>query len=273
MKSSKPLVLGILNVTPDSFSDGGRFLSLSAALTQARLLSIDGADIIDVGGESTRPGAESVSLQEEQDRVLPVIQAIRKESSVTLSIDTTKYEVAKAAIELGATIINDVSCGQDIRFLSLLEKNIETKIILMHRKGEPKTMQENPCYDLGVVSEVKAMLSAKVAMFTEAGISKSRIWIDPGIGFGKTLNHNLDLLRHLKTLIDVGGNIVIGTSRKTFLAALLKEEKHTADQREAGTLSSHLWAYQAGAGVFRVHDVLAMKRALTTWDAISDGCI
>lgn len=265
--------MGILNVTPDSFSDGGRYLSLDAALTQARQLLIDGADIIDVGGESTRPRAESVSLQEEQDRVLPVIQAIRKESPITLSIDTTKYEVAKAAIELGATIINDVSGGQDIRFLSLLEKSLETKIILMHRKGEPKTMQENPYYDLDVVSEVKALLSAKVKMFTEAGISKSRVWIDPGIGFGKTLNHNLDLLRHLKTLIEVGGGIVIGTSRKTFLGTLLKEEKYNGDSREIGTVSSHLWAYQAGASVFRVHDVLAMKRALTTWDAIAYGCI
>ncbi len=264
--------MGILNVTPDSFSDGGKFFTQEAALERARVMIQEGVDILDVGGESTRPGADPVSLQEEMDRVLPVIDTIRREFPITLSVDTTKYEVAKEAIKLGATIINDVNGGSDIRWISLLTDHLEVQLILMHKKGDPKTMQMNPQYLLGVVSEVKEKLTRKVKQFQEAGISLDRLWLDPGIGFGKNLNHNLDLLRHLNTLVGVAGRVVIGTSRKSFLSALLKDGKKSIEEREEGTLATHLWAYQMGASVFRVHDVGAMKRALITWDAIQDDC-
>ncbi|MFM8315375.1 MAG: dihydropteroate synthase [Deltaproteobacteria bacterium] len=271
MKRQAPLVMGILNVTPDSFSDGGRFLSLEKSLEQARKLMNEGADIVDIGGESTRPGAGEVSLEEEMNRVLPVIEALRKETDVTLSIDTTKYEVAKAAVELGVSIINDVSGGQDIRLVELLNQNPKVQLILMHRKGDPKTMQLNPQYPLGVVSEVKSVLEKKIRQFKEAGVDPSRLWIDPGIGFGKNLNHNLDLLRHLDVFEGIGGRVVIGTSRKSFLSGVLPKSENQIEERTEGTLTTQLWAYRLGASVFRVHEVAPLKRALTTWDAIEYG--
>jgi dihydropteroate synthase len=272
MKSCSPWVMGILNVTPDSFSDGGKFLSQEKALIHARQMIAQGADIIDLGGESTRPGAEAVSLQEELDRVLPVVELLKKESPIPLSIDTTKYEVAKESLALGAKIINDVSGGADSRLLTLLSQDPEVHLILVHRKGTPKTMQENPEYPLGVTSEVKETLSSKVKALAEMGVESERLWLDPGIGFGKTVNQNLELLRDLHQCVGLAGRVVIGTSRKAFLGTLLPSQKASMEEREAGTLASHLWAYQQGASVFRVHDVGAMKRALTTWDAIRYGC-
>ncbi|MFM8315610.1 MAG: dihydropteroate synthase [Deltaproteobacteria bacterium] len=271
MKSDSPWVMGILNVTPDSFSDGGRFLAPEAALKHALSMIQAGADIIDVGGESTRPGAEPVSLEEERDRVLPVIELLRKETDVFLSVDTTKYELAFEAAGLGVNLVNDVNGGEDIRLVSLLKKFPEVQLVLMHRKGDSKTMQNAPQYPMGVVSEVKEKLIWKVKQFCEAGIEAKRLWLDPGIGFGKTVNHNLDLLRHLDQWVGIAGRVVVGTSRKSFLSAVLQTTSQEMALREPGTLATHLWAYQKGASVFRVHDVGAMKRALITWRAIQHG--
>lgn len=271
MKNLSARVMGILNVTPDSFSDGGKFNTVEKAVEHARKMILDGADIIDVGGESTRPGSDPVSLQEEMDRVLPVIEKIRNQFPVTLSVDTTKFEVAAQAVSLGATLINDVSGGRDIRLIKLLTDFPPVSLILMHSKGEPKTMHEDPKYALGVVSEVKEVLQSKIRQFGEAGVEKSRLWLDPGIGFGKTVNHNLDLLRHLDSLNGIGGRVVIGTSRKSFLGSLIGEAQGALEKREPGTLATHLWAFQKGASVFRVHDVGAMKRALISWEAVQYG--
>jgi len=271
METLSPWIMGILNVTPDSFSDGGKYLSPEKAIRHGIDLAKDGADIIDVGGESTRPGASPVALQEEMDRVLPVLEKLLKETSVRVSVDTTKYELAREAVRLGAVIINDISGGQDARLLSLLKDNPHVQLILMHCQGDPKTMQLNPSYPLGAVSEVKESLAVKVRRFEEGGISLPRIWIDPGIGFGKTANHNLDLLRHLDVLVGVGGRVVIGTSRKSFLGMLMNDSQSPLETRDAGTLASNLWAFQKGASVFRVHDVGQMKRALKTWEAVRYG--
>lgn len=256
----KPLILGVLNVTPDSFSDGGKYATLDRALAGARELVEAGADILDVGGESSRPGAEPVALQDELDRVLPVVEAIVSELGVTVSVDTRKYEVAEAALRSGATIINDISGGQDARLLSLAARG-DFSILLMHMQGDPRNMQLAPTYPGGVVEEVKAFLQERVALFEKAGVRRERIWVDPGIGFGKTLDHNLELLRRLKEFRDIGGRLAIGTSRKAFLGGPISD-------REPGTLASNLWAYRQGASVFRVHDVAALRRALSTWTSI-----
>lgn len=272
MQKPTPWVMGILNVTPDSFSDGGRFGSLDKAVEHAHQMIVDGADIIDVGGESTRPGSQPIGLQEELDRVLPVIEKIHAETPTLLSIDTTKYEVAQAAVSLGCSIINDVSGGSDIRLLKLLKDFSHVQLIVMHSKGTPKTMQDNPVYPLGVVSEVKDFLTQKVRQFKEIGIDEQRLWVDPGIGFGKTVNHNLDLLRHLDSFVGVAGRVVVGTSKKSFLGALVGSQSNNFENREAGTLATHLWALQKGASVLRVHEVAPMKRAIKSWEAVQYGC-
>lgn len=259
-----PLVMGILNVTPDSFSDGGKYALLDAALKHAEKMVNEGADIIDIGGESTRPGSLPISLAEEKQRVLPVIEKLAKNFKVKISVDTTKFEVAEAALALGATIINDVSGGKDIRMTSLL-KDTNVSFILMHMQGIPQNMQDNPTYANGVVTDVSKFLQERVRLFMEAGVKKEQLWVDPGIGFGKTLDHNLDLLRHLSTFKDTGSRLVIGTSLKGFIGKICSEE------RLSGTITSNLWAYQQGASVFRVHNVLEMKNSLKLWDAISYG--
>lgn len=262
------LIMGVLNVTPDSFSDGGQYYYKGSALQHAERLVQEGAVIIDVGGESTRPGAVAVSLQEEMDRVLPIVEAIHSTLPVQISVDTRKFELAKEAVRAGAAIINDVSGGTDIRLLELM-KHSEAKLVLMHMRGTPDTMQQDPQYPRGVVTEVRAFLAERVRAFREVGISKDRLWVDPGIGFGKTLEHNLELLRGLKDLATVGGRLVIGTSRKSFLSHVIGETKADMAMRESGTISSNLWAYSQGASVFRVHDVGAFQRALQTWQAIA----
>ncbi len=267
LKKHKPLLMGVLNVTPDSFSDGGLYYAKGAALQWAEKLVADGADIVDVGGESTRPGALPVSLQEEMDRVLPIIEAIHSTLPVTISVDTRKFELAREAVRAGALVINDISGGSDPRLVELM-KTSSASLVLMHMRGTPETMQNEPQYPKGVVPEVRAFLAERVRAFREAGIAKDRLWVDPGIGFGKTLQHNLNLMASLKELSAVGGRLVIGTSRKSFLAGLLGDPKLPLEQREAGTLSSNLWAYQNGASVFRVHDVAAFRRALMTWTQI-----
>lgn len=259
--------MGVLNVTPDSFSDGGRFYGKGSALAHAERLVQEGADIIDVGGESSRPGALSVSLQEEMDRVLPIVEAIRSTVSVTISVDTRKFEVAREAVRAGAGIINDISGGADIRLLDLMKQS-QANLILMHMRGNPENMQKDPAYPKGVVSEVRAFLAERVRAFREAGISKDRLWVDPGIGFGKTLAHNLELLRSYKEFSAIGGRLVAATSRKSFLATVLGDPTLEFPLRDAGTLATNLWAYSHGASLFRVHDVAQFKRALTTWTAV-----
>lgn len=262
-----PLIMGILNVTPDSFSDGGRYATVAQALSQAERLIGEGAHLIDVGGESTRPGAEVVSAEAEKRRVVPVIQAIRARFPHPLSIDTQKAEVAEAAVTAGASIINDVSAGADTDMARVAAKG-KCTVVLMHRLGDAKTMQVNPTYPRGVVTEVKEFLLARRDHFLAAGVPVEKVWVDPGIGFGKTLEHNLELMRELDQFVGVGAKLLIGTSRKSFLAHLMKNKDLPIADREAGTIASNLWAYQKGADVFRVHDVGGWVRALTTWQ----GC-
>jgi len=265
-----PFVMGILNVTPDSFSDGGKFLSLDESLKRAECLLKEGADIIDVGGESTRPGSQPVSEQEELDRVIPVIEGVATMASVPISIDTRKAGVAKEALAKGASIVNDVSGGSDIRMAGIIREH-NAKIILMHMLGNPQTMQQDPVYPGGVVADIKDFLRKRVRAFQEIGVSKENIWVDPGIGFGKTLAHNLELLKYLDRFSALAERVVIGTSRKSFLGHLLEKPDLPFQLREDGTRASGLWAYMKGASVFRVHDVGSMKRALKTWDAIANA--
>lgn len=266
------LVMGILNVTPDSFSDGGQFCQLDSALRQAQRLIEGGADILDIGGESTRPGSLSVSVEEELTRVLPVIEVIRKNFSVTLSIDTTKVAVARSALEAGASIVNDVSGAMDLKMAELVRDTAST-LVVMHMKGTPRTMQLAPEYPHGVVAEVGQFLRERVRALTELGLSLDNIWVDPGIGFGKTLEQNLELLRELKQFSGIGSRLLIGTSRKSFLAQIVSDPTLSFADREAGTVASNLWAYQHGASVFRVHEVGSLSRALSTWNGIRYGSV
>ncbi len=259
--------MGILNVTPDSFSDGGQYVTLAKALYQAELLISQGAHILDVGGESTRPGAELVSEEEEKERVLPVLRSLRERTTITLSIDTQKAAVAQAAMAAGASIINDVSAGSDPQMPEVAAKTNAT-VVLMHRLGDAKTMQKDPVYPRGVVNEVKAFLIERRQRFIYAGVPAHKIWIDPGIGFGKDLEHNLELMRSLAGFVGIGEKLLIGTSRKSFLAHLMNNPQLPIVDREAGTLASNLWGYSQGVEVFRVHDVGSLVRGLATWQAI-----
>lgn len=267
MNPTQTLIMAVINVTPDSFSDGGAYYGKGNALQRAESLVAEGADIIDVGGESTRPGASPVSLQEEMDRVLPVIEAIKSTIDIRISVDTRKFEIAREAVRLGATVVNDVSGGVDIR-LPTLGKVPEVDFLLMHMKGDPQTMQAAPEYPAGVVSEVRSFLTQRVRAFGEHGVAARRIWVDPGIGFGKTLEQNLTLMKELSALQGLGGRVAIGTSRKSFLARLLGNPELPMPEREPGTIASNLWAYTQGVTVFRVHEVGNLRRALKTWESI-----
>jgi len=261
----RTLVMGILNVTPDSFSDGGQFFSLESAVERARQLIREGADIIDVGGESSRPGAQPVPVEEELRRVVPVIRAIRKESSVPISVDTYKAAVAAAALEAGANIINDISA---LRFDSQMVKVVaqaRVPVVLMHMQGEPRTMQQNPVYT-DVVREIKEFLAERIAFAQAHGVQ--HIIIDPGIGFGKTVAHNIEILRRLGELQELGRPILIGTSRKSFIGRLGSATPLPVNQRLEGTIASTVIAVCNGAQIVRVHDVAPMKRALAIVDAV-----
>ena len=250
------LVMGVLNVTPDSFHDGGRFASTEAALERALQMEADGADILDVGGESTRPGAEPLPPEEEMNRILPVIEAIRKRSSIPLSVDTTKSEVAREALTAGAVMVNDISA---LRFDERMGETIEEKnafVALMHMKGTPASMQQDPTYE-NVVEEVWRFLGDRINAATGAGIAADRILIDPGIGFGKRLHHNLALLRGLRRLVDLGVPLVVGASRKSFLGKILDLP---SDERLEGTIAVNAIAIANGANVIRVHDVKEGRR-------------
>ena len=251
-------VMGVVNVTPDSFSDGGEFLDPGAAIAHGRQLVADGAHILDVGGESTRPGAQPVDADEELDRVMPVIEGLAG-IEAELSIDTTKVEVARRALEAGAAIVNDVSAFRFEPELAELVAEAGTECCLMHMLGEPRTMQDDPRYD-DVVADVKAFLEERMAFAIAAGVSEERIWVDPGIGFGKTLEHNLELLRRLDEIVAIGRPVVVGTSRKSFLGRITgKREK----ERVPGTIATNVLALERGAQIFRVHDVAEVAEALT----------
>ncbi len=261
---STPRVMGILNVTPDSFSDGGDFISVPAALAHARRMIGEGAAIIDVGGESTRPGALAVPLEEELRRVIPVIRALAGELSVPISIDTTKPEVMRAAIEAGAGFINDICALREPGALSMAA-TLGVPVCLMHMQGEPRTMQQNPRYD-DVVGEVSAFLAARVQACRDAGIPDRQLLIDPGFGFGKSLAHNLQLLRQLKDLQALGLPVLIGVSRKSFLGALL--DAPVAERLHAG-LAAALLAVSKGARIVRTHDVRPTVEALKIYTAVT----
>jgi dihydropteroate synthase len=251
-------LMGIVNVTPDSFSDGGRFLEADKAVAHGLHLAGEGADILDVGGESTRPGADPVAGEEELRRVLPVVEALAG-SGFRVSIDTTKLEVAEAALESGATIVNDVSAFRFAPSLAGLVANAGAGCCLMHMLGEPRTMQENPRYD-DVVSDVRAFLEERLAFAVAEGVPEDKVWLDPGIGFGKTVGHNLELLRRLDEIAAIGRPVVVGTSRKSFIAKLTGDR--TEDDRLPGTIATSVLALERGARVFRVHDVGPVADAL-----------
>ncbi len=253
-------VMGVLNVTPDSFSDGGRYLEISAAVTHGLALIDAGAAILDVGGESTRPGAEPVGADEERRRVVPVIEAIAASGrDVQISIDTSKASVAAAALDAGATLVNDVTALRGDPAMLALVAEREVECCLMHMLGEPRTMQVDPHYD-DVVSDVKAFLERRMVAAVRAGIAEERILVDPGIGFGKTTEHNLELLARLSEIVALGRPVVVGTSRKSFLGRLTGRED--PGERVPGTIATNVLAYERGARVFRVHDVTPVIDAL-----------
>ena len=250
--------MGVLNVTPDSFSDGGQLVGRDAAVARGRELVADGAEIIDVGGESTRPGAEPVSQEEELRRVMPVVEALAGVAGPEVSIDTTKAAVARAAIAAGASVVNDVSALRLDAAMVEVVADGDVVCCLMHMLGDPRTMQDDPRYE-DVVSEVKAFLEQRLAFAVSAGVAEQRVWLDPGIGFGKTLAHNLELLRRLDEIVAIGRPVVIGTSRKSFLGKLTGR---AIDARVSGTVATSVIAYERGARIFRVHDVAAVADAL-----------
>lgn len=255
----RPKIMGILNVTPDSFSDGGQYTDVAAAIRQAQSMLADGADIIDIGGESTRPGSEPVAADEQIRRVVPVIQAIRQlDAEVTISIDTTLAKVAEAAIAAGANLINDVSAGLGDPAMLDFAAAAKLPIILMHMQGTPKTMQDNPCYQ-DVVAEVKNALQQRIAAALAAGIAAHNIAIDPGIGFGKRKQDNLELLAHLPQLLALGYPMLLGTSRKRFMGSICNVER--PEDLVTATAVTTALGVMAGVQMFRVHDVKANRQA------------
>lgn len=264
---ARPKVMGIVNATPDSFSDGGRFLAFDAALAQARRLMAEGADILDIGGESTRPGAAPAPPQLEIDRVVPLIAAIRAESAVVLSVDTMKPQVARAAVAAGATIWNDVTALRHAPDSVATAADLGCDVILMHMQGEPGTMQAEPRYD-DVVAEVSAFLSARAEAAMTAGVARERIWLDPGIGFGKhMIDHNLPLLAALDRIVALGFPVLLGVSRKAFIGAL--DRGATVDRRLGGSIAAALAGSAAGVAALRVHDVAETVQALKVQAAIA----
>jgi dihydropteroate synthase len=263
--SERTLVMGILNVTPDSFSDGGRFLDRTTAVAHAIRMVDEGADILDVGGESTRPGSTPVSADEELERVHPVIQRLAElHPGVPISIDTRKAGVAAEALDAGATIVNDVSGGGDPAMFDVV-RDREAAVVLMHMQGDPATMQEAPHYD-DVVGDVHEYLRQRIEAAELAGIDSERIAIDPGIGFGKALDHNLELMHGVDALLDLGRPVLVGPSRKKFIGTILDLPE---EERVEGTVGAVVWMVARGAHGARVHDVKEVVRALRVSDAIA----
>jgi dihydropteroate synthase len=263
--SERTLVVGILNTTPDSFSDGGRFLDRATAVAHATRMVDDGADILDVGGESTRPGSTPVSADEELERVHPVIERLAElHPAVPLSIDTRKADVAAEALDAGAAIVNDVSGGADPAMFDVV-RDREAAVVLMHMRGDPTTMQEAPHYD-DVVGDVHEYLRQRIEAAELAGIDPERIAVDPGIGFGKDLDHNLVLMRRVDALLDLGRPVLVGPSRKKFIGTILDLP---VEERVEGTVGAVVWMVARGAHIVRVHDVKEVVRAVRVSDAIA----
>jgi dihydropteroate synthase len=257
-----PKLMGVVNVTPDSFSDGGLFLDAEAAVVHGRELADQGAEILDVGGESTRPGAEEVSVEEELARVAPVVEGLA--GVATVSIDTSKLAVAEAALDAGATIVNDVTALRHDPEIGALCAERRAGLVLMHMLGDPRTMQEDPSYD-DVVDDVKAFLAERMEAAIRTGVAEESIWLDPGIGFGKTLEHNLELLRRLGELRRLGRPLVVGASRKSFIG---KIDGSAVGDRLGGTVATSVLAAAGGADVLRVHDIAEAAQAAKVAGAI-----
>jgi dihydropteroate synthase len=263
----RTVLMGVLNVTPDSFYDGGRRLDAERAAAHGVALSEAGAEIIDIGGESTRPGARPVSAEEELGRVIPVIRALRKALSTVISIDTYKAPVARAALEAGADMINDISALRFDPEMAGLIGSENVPVVLMHMQGIPRTMQVEPRYE-DVVTEVRDFLAAQIRHAIDAGIGAEKIIVDPGIGFGKTLDHNLTLIRHLSSFASLGQPLLVGASRKAFIGKVLNLDP---DDRLEGSIAAAVAAVFAGANIVRVHDVKETERAIRIADAIRYG--
>jgi len=266
--SKKTYIMGILNITTDSFYDGGKYISVDKAVKHALKMADEGADIIDIGGESTRPGAEPISVDEELKRVIPVIENLSKKLSIPISIDTYKAKVAEEAINAGATIINDIS---GLRFDPLMPEvasKYKVPIIVMHIKGTPKDMQKNPQYD-ALIPEITEYLRGSIVLAKQAGVDENMIIIDPGIGFGKLLEHNLQIIKNLREFTQLGKPILIGVSRKSFIGKILNDEPPS--ERLEGTASSVAISVINGANIVRVHDVGFMSKVVKVADAIKFG--
>ena len=260
-----PLVMGVLNVTPDSFSDGGRYATSDAAIARAEQLAAEGADLIDIGGESTRPGSDPVDDDEQIRRVVPVLKHVASRLSVTFSVDTTRASVAAAAIDAGASVLNDISAGRDDPDIFPLAARRQVPIILMHMLGRPKTMQAAPHYD-DVTAEVGGFLNDRLIEAGIRGVDPERILLDPGIGFGKTTSHNLEILRRLRELTVLGRPLVVGASRKRFIGEITGIDE--PGERLFGTAATVAWCLANGASVVRVHDVAAMVQVVRMIAAI-----
>lgn len=259
-----PLMMGIINVTPDSFSDGGKFIASEAALEQAKKLVDEGADLLDIGGESTRPGSEQVVLEEELRRTVPAIEKIAAKLDVPISIDTTKAEVARQALRAGACIVNDISGLTFDAEMRTVCAESGAGVVCMHIQGTPQTMQDNPTYE-DVVHDIRVWLRERVAALTAVGISEEQIVLDPGIGFGKTAEHNLEILSHVKELQAIGFPLLVGHSRKRFLGAILDRP---LDERTFGTVGVSVALAAQGAEIIRVHDVAASRDAIVAYRAV-----
>jgi len=269
--TSRALIMGVLNVTPDSFSDGGKFLDVDRAVTHAREMSEAGADVIDVGGESSRPGAAPVSAEEEMRRILPVVERLR---DLAISIDTTKALVAEKALAAGARIVNDVSALRfDPRMVEVV-RDAGAGVVLMHMQGTPQTMQREPHYD-NVVAEVSSFLAERIAFAEARGLKKTQIAVDPGIGFGKTIEDNLRLLAHLGEFKSLGCSLLVGTSRKSFIGKVLALQgvgtARESDGRLWGTAAAVAWAVAQGARILRVHDVAEMSDVVRMVEGIQQA--
>ena len=266
MVVSQPIIMGVLNITPDSFSDGGLFFDSKSAITQAEIMVKEGAGIIDIGGESTRPGAPEVSIEDELNRVIPVIEALSSNIDIPISIDTSKPIVMEKAFNAGASIINDVNALRSEGALQMAA-SLQADVCLMHMQGSPRTMQKNPTYD-NVVSDVKAFFEHRIEACKSAGIKLNAITLDPGFGFGKNLGHNIALLKNLSEFHEFGVSILAGLSRKSMIGSLLGDKD--VDSRMIGSVTAALIAVDNGADIIRVHDVAETKDALTVWQQIKN---
>lgn len=262
---SQPLIMGILNVTPDSFSDGGLFYSKDKALAKVMNMIDEGVDLIDIGGESTKPGAQSVSVDEELDRVIPVIESIRSRSDICLSLDTSKTEVMKAGISAGVNLINDVNALQADGALDYLVQ-VDTPVCLMHKRGEPASMQDNPVYKQGVVPEILQFFAQRLKACDNTGLDRQRVILDPGFGFGKTVHHNLQLLKSIEQFQQFDLPLLLGVSRKSTIGTVLDKASH---ERLAGGLAVAVYAVLKGVSIIRTHDVDETMQALKMIQAIT----